>query len=113
MRLPTGCSPRLTGWIASCGRHACSSVIPTSHRHRLPTPFAADTNCLKSNTVTATMTVDLALAIWPRERPMHTIHRALYCAKCQKGHGKKRRPDLIGLRIRKEPDPTSPAAAMR
>ncbi|MGA2999620.1 hypothetical protein [Bradyrhizobium sp.] len=58
-------------------------------------------------------TVDLALVIWPRERPVHTIRRALYCAKCEKGHGKKRRPDLIGLRLGKVPDPTSPAAAMR
>jgi hypothetical protein len=57
--------------------------------------------------------VDLAEVIWPRERPVHTIRKALYCAKCEKGHGKKRRPDLIGLRLRKEPNPTSPAAAMR
>jgi hypothetical protein len=58
-------------------------------------------------------TVDLALVIWPRERPVHTMRRALYCARCEKGHGKKRRPDLVGLRLRKEPDPTSPAAALR
>jgi hypothetical protein len=57
--------------------------------------------------------VDLALVIWPRERPIHTIRKALYCAKCEKGHGKKRRPDLIGLRPRNEPDPSSPAAAIR
>ena len=60
-----------------------------------------------------TQTVDLALVIWPRERPVHTIRRALYCAKFEKGHGKKRRPDLIGLRPRKEPDPSSPVAATR
>jgi hypothetical protein len=41
--------------------------------------------------------------IWPRERPVHTIRRALYCARCEKGHGKKRRPDLVGLRMREEP----------
>jgi hypothetical protein len=58
-------------------------------------------------------TVHLALVIWPRERPVHTIRKALYCAKCEKGHGKKRRPDLIGLRARTEPDPSSPAAAIR
>ena len=60
-----------------------------------------------------TQTVDLALVIWPRERPVHMIRRALYCAKCEKGHGKKRRPDLISLRMRNEPEPTSPAAACR
>jgi hypothetical protein len=58
-------------------------------------------------------TVDLADVIWPRERPIHTIQRALYCRKCDKGHGKKRRPDLLGLRLREEPNPTSPAAAIR
>jgi len=58
-------------------------------------------------------TIDLALVIWPPERPVHTIRKALYCAKCEKGYGKKRRPDLIGLRTRNEPDPTSPAAAAR
>jgi hypothetical protein len=58
-------------------------------------------------------TVDLAEVIWPRERPVHTIRKALYCAKCEKGHGKKRRPDLIGLRLRNESDPSSPAAAIR
>ena len=58
-------------------------------------------------------TVDLAEVIWPRERPVHTIRKALYCAKCEKGHGKKRRPGLIGLRLRNESDPSSPAAAIR
>jgi hypothetical protein len=55
--------------------------------------------------------VDLALVIWPRERPIHSLKRALYCAKCQKTYQTKRRPDLIGLRFRIAPDPTTPAAA--
>lgn len=57
--------------------------------------------------------VDLALVIWPRERPIHTLKRALYCGACLKNYEKKRRPDLIGLRVRQNPNPTSPAAAMR
>ncbi|SHN80985.1 hypothetical protein SAMN05444170_4570 [Bradyrhizobium erythrophlei] len=52
--------------------------------------------------------IDLALVIWPRERPIHTLRRALYCAKCLKNYQRKRRPDLIGLRVRQNPDPTSP-----
>lgn len=60
-----------------------------------------------------TDTVDLALVTWPRSQPVHTIRRALYCAKCKKVDNRKRRPDLIGLRPRKEPDPISPAAAVR
>jgi hypothetical protein len=60
-----------------------------------------------------TQTVDLSLVIWPRERPIHTLRRVLYCAKCIKRSERKRRPDLIGLRVRKEPDPSSPAAAAR
>jgi hypothetical protein len=52
--------------------------------------------------------VDLALVIWPRERPVHTLKRALYCGKCLQTSQTKRRPDLIGLRERVTPDPTSP-----
>jgi hypothetical protein len=57
--------------------------------------------------------IDLALVIWPRERPIHTLKRALYCSKCLKMYQAKRRPDLIGLRFRVTPDPTTPAAAIR
>lgn len=57
--------------------------------------------------------VDLALVIWPRERPVHTLRRVLYCAKCAKRSERKRRPYLIRLRVRTEPDPKSPAKAMR
>ena len=60
-----------------------------------------------------TQMVDLTLVIWPRERPVHTLRRALYCAKCLKTYEKKRSPDLIGLRVRVSPDPMSPAAAAR
>lgn len=58
--------------------------------------------------------LDLALVmIWPRERPTHSLKRALYCAKCLKTYQSKRRPNLVGLRFRVTPDPTSPAAANR
>jgi hypothetical protein len=60
-----------------------------------------------------TDTIDLVEVVWPRSRPVHTLRRALFCAKCRKRSDRKRRPDLIGLRPRKEPDPSSPAAAMR
>jgi hypothetical protein len=57
--------------------------------------------------------VDLALVIWPREKPVHTIRAALYCGPCKREHGKKRRPDLVGLRVREHPAPTAPVAAQR
>jgi hypothetical protein len=57
--------------------------------------------------------VDLALVIWPRERPIHTLRRALYCAECLKRSERTRRPDLIGLRVRPSNDPPSPAAVAR
>jgi hypothetical protein len=57
--------------------------------------------------------VDLADVIWPRERPVHTLRRALYCRRCQTEYGTKRRPFLLGLRVRQKPAPTAPAAAAR
>jgi hypothetical protein len=43
--------------------------------------------------------VDLALVIWPREKPIHTIAPKLYCRKCRETYGRKRRPALTGLRM--------------
>lgn len=60
-----------------------------------------------------TEVVDLALVIWPRERPIHTLRRVLYCAKCLKRSERKRRPDLIKLRPRPSDDPSAPAASKR
>jgi hypothetical protein len=60
-----------------------------------------------------TQMVDLMLVIWPRQRPVHTLRRVLFCAKCLKRSQKKRRPDLIGLRVRPTDGPTAPAAAAR
>jgi hypothetical protein len=31
-------------------------------------------------------TLDLAVVVWPRSRPVHTLKRALYCAKCLKDY---------------------------
>jgi hypothetical protein len=57
--------------------------------------------------------VDLALVIWPREKPIHTIAPKLYCRRCMETYRRKRRPALMGLRIRDEPQPTAPARAKR
>jgi hypothetical protein len=111
MRLPTGHLPRLTGWIANCGRLACSGPTVAAYRRRYPwrlSDVGSPMPPLQSRANRRLGGRDLA-----GERPIHTIRRALYCAKCEKGHGKKRRPDLIGLRLRKEPDPASPAAALQ
>jgi hypothetical protein len=60
-----------------------------------------------------TEVVDLALVIWPRQRPIHTLRRVLYCAKCSKRSEKKRRPALVSLRTRPSDDPSAPAARKR
>jgi hypothetical protein len=57
--------------------------------------------------------VDLTEVIWPREKPVHTLKVLLYCGRCRTEHGTKRRPDLVGLRVRPEPEPSGPARAMR
>jgi hypothetical protein len=49
--------------------------------------------------------------IWPREKPVHTLRGVMYCGPCKRERGKKRRPDLVGLRARENPEPKSPAAA--
>jgi len=54
--------------------------------------------------------VDLAEVVWPRSRPVHTLRRVLFCAKCRKRSERKRRPDLIGLRARPSNDPPTVAA---
>jgi hypothetical protein len=57
--------------------------------------------------------VDLAEVIWPRERQIHTLQRALYCRRCQAEYGTKRRPALVGLRMRDKSGPSAPARAKR
>jgi hypothetical protein len=57
--------------------------------------------------------VDLTEVVWPREKPVHTLRKVLYCARCKRERGQKRRPDLIGLRTRPEPDPEAPARRKR
>jgi hypothetical protein len=57
--------------------------------------------------------VDLAEVIWPRERQIHTLQRALYCRRCQAEYGTQRRPALVGLRMRDKSGPSAPASAKR
>ncbi|WP_051310737.1 hypothetical protein [Bradyrhizobium sp. Cp5.3] len=57
--------------------------------------------------------IDLTLVVWPRERPVHTIRRALYCGPCQRTAGRKHRPELIGLRPLDGPQPSAPVEAAR
>jgi hypothetical protein len=57
--------------------------------------------------------IDLTLSIWPRDSQVHTLRRVLYCKRCEKEYGKKRRPDLVALRHRSEPEPSAPAAVKR
>lgn len=57
--------------------------------------------------------VDLAEVTWPRSQGVHTLKRVLYCRRCQQTEGKKCRPDLVGLRVRPEPDPAAPAQRKR
>jgi hypothetical protein len=49
--------------------------------------------------------VDLTLVVWPRERPLHTLRKALYSKRCMERDNKKHRPDLVTLRRRDTPDP--------
>jgi len=57
--------------------------------------------------------VDLTEVIWPREKPVHTLRNVLYCARCKRERGQKRRHDLIGLRVRQKPEPEAPYLASR
>jgi hypothetical protein len=53
--------------------------------------------------------VEITLVSWSRDKPVHSLRRALYCKRCMEDTGKKRRPDLVSLRERL-PDPAAPAA---
>lgn len=55
--------------------------------------------------------VDLALVIWPRGNPVHTLENALRCQRC-KGMGRTSRANLVALRPRRPPDkPQAPKAS--
>ena len=60
-----------------------------------------------------TQMIDLTLSIWPRGNQVHTLRRVLYCKRCLAEYGKKRRPDLVGLRERPGSEPLAPVAAKR
>lgn len=53
--------------------------------------------------------VDLSLVVQPRERQVSLMRNYLYCSPCQRTLGKKRRPDLIGLRPVGDPQPAAPS----
>lgn len=57
--------------------------------------------------------VDLALLVWPRGKPVHSVSRVLYCKPCLADSGIKRRPNLVGLRTRSPDEPASPEAQRR
>jgi hypothetical protein len=57
--------------------------------------------------------IDLTLSVWPRSRPVHTLRNVLVCGKCLEIWKKKRRPELVALKPRPLPEPTSSAAALR
>jgi hypothetical protein len=54
--------------------------------------------------------VDLALLIWPRDNPIHTLERALGCRPCKATGQPKTRPELVALRTRHPIEPEPPAA---
>jgi len=51
--------------------------------------------------------VDLREVIWPRQKQVHTLARALTCRNCKAQGNKKSRPNVMGLDT-SEPDPPSP-----
>ncbi|UPK31242.1 hypothetical protein [Bradyrhizobium sp. 195] len=53
--------------------------------------------------------IDLALVVQPRDRQVALMRGYLYCSPCQRTLGKKRRPDLIGLRPIGDPQPAAPS----
>ncbi|MBR0995624.1 hypothetical protein JQ580_33460 [Bradyrhizobium japonicum] len=53
--------------------------------------------------------IDLALVVQPRDRQVALMRSYLYYGSCQRALGKKRRPDLIGLRPIGDPQPTAPS----
>ncbi|MBR0739660.1 hypothetical protein JQ581_22255 [Bradyrhizobium liaoningense] len=54
--------------------------------------------------------IDLALVVQPRDRQVALMRNFLYCGPCQRTLGKKRRPNLVGLR---PTDGLKPAAPSR
>jgi hypothetical protein len=53
--------------------------------------------------------IDLTLVVQPRDRQVALMRDYLYCGPCQRTLGKKRRPDLIGLRPVEDPQPAAPS----
>jgi Pyruvate/2-oxoacid:ferredoxin oxidoreductase delta subunit len=92
--------------VAAVHWRGCQPVALDCRRH--PWRHLLEVQCRHCNHAEL---IDLTLAIWPRGNQVHTLKSALYCRRCMKEQGKKRRPDIVGLRERPGPDPVAPAAA--
>lgn len=57
--------------------------------------------------------VDLTEVIWPRDKPVHTLKRALYCQPCMSASRRKVRPELLGLIMPEPPLQEPPRVAQR
>lgn len=53
--------------------------------------------------------IDLALVVQPRDRQVALMRNFLYCSPCQRILGKKRRPNLVGLRPSEGSKPAGPS----
>ena len=112
MPLLIGNSRMRVASIASHGRPGCLAV-PTNPRRQLRASWRRASVEVQCRHCSHGEVVDFAEVIWPRERPIHTLRRALYCRLCQAEYGRKRRPALVGLRMRNAPVPTAPASVTR
>jgi len=57
--------------------------------------------------------VDLTEVIWPRDKPVHTLRRVLFCQQCKVATGRMYRPQMIALRSPEPPSQPAPAAMRR
>lgn len=53
--------------------------------------------------------IDLTLVVQPRDRQVALMRNFLYCSPCQRTLGKKRRPNLVGLRQSDGLEPAGPS----
>ena len=57
--------------------------------------------------------VDLALVVWPREKPGALARQGTGMPPCKRDGRPKQRPDLVALVGRPQDDPAAPAGALR